>query len=155
MSGIFVGFGRIIGVKTKSAEELNTSSNLLELSVSVDTGEMKKEGMQYAPSNIYSVSLWGKRADALVKYAEEGKHVFFKGHLSVPQTYLKDGEPRCQLRITDVDELKVVNVVYDQNGGSAKEDSAPAAASAAKGKKKAAPKADFEDETDLSDLDFS
>lgn len=157
MSGVYVGFGRILSVKTKSAEELGTENNLLELGVSVDTGERKKEGQPYAPSNIFSISVWGKRADALANYAEEGKFVFFKGHLAQPATYLKDGEARAQLKIADVDELKIVRVVYDSDSEESVEEKPAATTKAStkgKGKNKKTEDVTAFD-TDIEDMDFS
>lgn len=108
MSGFYTGLGRIIGIKTKSAEELGTESNLLEVSVSVPTGERKREGMEYPPSNIFNCVFWGKRGDSLIEYLVEGRYVFFKGQLSEPTYYIKDGEAKGQLRIVNIDEFKIV-----------------------------------------------
>lgn len=109
-------FGRIISTKFKTAEELNLSGDkcLLEISISAPTGERKKEGQDYAPSNIYRVTLWDKRAAALAPYAVEGKFAFVTGKLGVPNVYInKEGEPGCSLTIFEVADIKMVNTVRD------------------------------------------
>lgn len=139
-------FGRIIGTKFKTAEELNLTGDkcLLEISISAPTGERKKEGQDYAPSNIYRVTLWDKRASALAPYAVEGKSAYVTGKLGVPNMYMnKDGEPACSLNIFEVSDIKMVNTVRDDAV-----EEAPAAAKATEkktAKKATASKPDFDD----------
>jgi single-stranded DNA-binding protein len=118
MSNSISGFGKIIGIKQKTAEELNSKEGLLEISVSVPTGQKKKEGDDYAPSNIYTITLWGTRADALAPYASTEKHVYFSGTLAASAYVTKDGNTGVQLAVLNPQNLKFVKVVYDE----AKED---------------------------------
>lgn len=137
-------FGRIIGVKFKTAEDLNLSGDkcLLEISISAPTGERKKEGT-YAPSNIFRVTLWDKRASALAPYAVEGKSAFVTGKLGTPNLYMtKDGEPACSLNIFEVSDIKMVNTVRDD---AVDESSAAKATEKKTAKKAPASKPDFDD----------
>ena len=119
MSNSFSGFGRIIKFDHKVIGE---GKSILSVNVSVNTGEQKKEGDAYPPSNIIKLTIWNKRADALIKFVEEGMHVYFTGKMGVPYSYVTEGgEPRTTLQVHSVDEFNVVRLAKreDDNGANA------------------------------------
>ena len=130
MSNIYVGLGRIIRVVNKTAEELGTESNLLELTVAVYTGEKKKNEDDYPPQIIFKLALWGKYGDVLSDKVEVGSRVSFSGELGTPEYYEdKEGEIKISLKIQPIGlKLRLVDKVEDSG------DSKPAYTPKAKGK---------------------
>lgn len=154
MQNIFIGLGRIVAVRFKSAEEMGGTSSLFDVTVSVDSGEPKKEGMQYAPSYLVNIPFWAKRADALAKFVVPGQLVFFKGHM-VPSAYMsKDGEPKCQITIRDAEEFRLIGDRSSSNENSSSEEpSVSASIEKAKASKKQKEEDLFAD--DLDGIDFN
>jgi len=113
MSGIYTGVGRVIAVEFKHIESINNC--VLELSVSITTGEKKKEGDTYPPSNIFKVPLWGKYAEAMQPYVTEGSYVYVSG-LLVLEAYIsgQSGEAKAKAIIKDA-KIELVGKKSDSN----------------------------------------
>lgn len=101
---------------------------LLKITVSVSTGERKKEGEAYAPSYIIDAPIWGNFGTALQERAVQGAMVLISGSLATPSIYVPaEGEPRINLSF---DKVADVNILSD--GGAKAEEAAPKAEKAAK-----------------------
>lgn len=122
MSGIYSGVGRVISVEYKAAEETGWKQDLLEISVSITTGEKKKEGEKYAPSNIFKVPLWGKYAEAMRNYVEVGKSLYVTGLLTFNAYVDKQGEPKASPTIRDAK----VELVGNMGGSDSASEEVPA-----------------------------
>ena len=111
--------GRIIRVSYRDASEMGGRNALLELIVSVSTGERKKEGEQYPPSYIIKAPVWGNFATALQERAVQGATVAISGTLAAPSVYVPDeGEPRINLGF---DKVLEVNILAETGASSSSE----------------------------------
>lgn len=165
---IFSGVGKLIGFKYKSAAELGRSDSLLELSLTIPTGEKKKEGVEYAPSNIWKVTLWGAYAEALKDrvYVSEGQpkqRLEVSGGVGVPDSYINgSGNAATSMKLVnpkvEIIDWKPEGFEEDDSEKEtevAKTSSTPAPASSASSKKKGKKDSLLDAVSpDFSDLDF-
>jgi single-strand DNA-binding protein len=80
------GFGRI----GRDAELKSTQQGtyVCEVAVAVDYGMKGQDGKK--PTQWYSVTLWGKQAEALAQYLTKGKQIFFTGSDLHVETFQKN-----------------------------------------------------------------
>lgn len=116
MSGNFSGVGKVIGFRYKTAEEANTNANVLEISLNIPTGDQKKDGQDYPPSNIWKATLWGARADGLKDRVFQGQRLqIVSAHVGEAGAYINsEGVAKPDLRLTQVD-LKPID--WDNSNG--------------------------------------
>jgi single-strand DNA-binding protein len=77
----------------------------------VDRNDVRQERTEW-----HSVTLWGKRGEALAKILTKGERVFVEGRLQT-SSYEKDGEKRYRT------EIVATNIVLNGRGSSDREDS--------------------------------
>lgn len=56
-----------------------SGSQKLSVLVSARNGDRKREGEEYAPTNLYNIELWGNYATAMQPYLLAGTQVFVSG----------------------------------------------------------------------------
>lgn len=136
-------FGRIIKFDSKVVGDGKT---VLSVTINAPTGEKKKEGEQYAPSNILKVTIWDKFAQALLQTMEVGMHVYVTGALGVSYNYINEaGEPKSILQIPKPDQFKMVKLEKREG----EEGAAPAATAKATAPKESSTKLPVTEEDDL------
>jgi single-stranded DNA-binding protein len=121
--------GKVIFAEFKTVAE----KPLLDVTISVYSGEKKKDGEQYAPSFLVKFPLWGNYASAMVEFISVGSTITVDGKMSVPNTYVnKDGEAKSTLQLRDVSVEDVH--IRGQVGEEAEATVAPKATAKAKSK---------------------
>lgn len=68
---------------------------LLKLRIATTESYMDKSGQRQERTEWHSVTLWGKRGEALAKFLSKGSTVFVEGQLRT-DSYEKNGEKRYQ-----------------------------------------------------------
>lgn len=87
---------------------------VLKLRLATTESFLDKEKTRQERTEWHSVTLWGKRAEALAKFLKKGDRVFVEGGLRT-SSYEKDGEKRYRT------EVNATNVIL--NGGKKPADS--------------------------------
>lgn len=107
-SGVWI-LGRVIYSKFTDGEETKFGKSILEMTLSVNTSQKKKEGEKYPPSYTVKVTLWDSLANSLSDKIESGVQVFIEGELGVPNSYEnKDGDTVVQYTIINVSSIRVL-----------------------------------------------
>lgn len=115
MSTSFSGTGNLGSKPVLKQVEVNGEARpVAEMRIFFDR-RVKQEDGTYADGGGFwvTVSLWGWRAEAAVKFLPKGARVFARGQLREASWEGDDGEPRSQLRL-DADYLTVDLVCIDQ-----------------------------------------
>jgi single-stranded DNA-binding protein len=93
----YSGSGRVIAVK-----ELTSAGGeaYVSITVNVPTGGKKQNGAQYAPSNIFSLLIFGAGAQfVLSQDVQKGDKIAFTGQLGEVTTYESKGKTGVNLTI--------------------------------------------------------
>jgi hypothetical protein len=114
--------GKVISCEFKTVAE----KPLLDVTISVYSGEKKKDGDQYAPSFLVKFPLWGNYAAAMVDVISVGCTITVDGKMSVPNNYVnKDGDAKSTLQLRDV---SVEEVHIKAQAGAEVDETAPTTA---------------------------
>lgn len=85
---------------------------LLKLRVATTESYLDKSNTRQERTEWHSVTLWGKRAEALARILTKGERIFVEGSLRT-SSYEKDGEKRYRT------EINATNIILGGRGGDA------------------------------------
>ncbi len=105
---------------------------LLKLRLATTETYLDKNNTRQERTEWHSVTMWGKRGEALAKFLTKGERIFVEGRLQT-SSYEKDGEKRYRTEIIATNLIlggrgKGGDQPYEGGGGGGGERRAPAAA---------------------------
>lgn len=108
--------------------------SLLKLRVATSEAFVDRQNVRQERTEWHSVTLWGKRAEALAKFLTKGERIFVEGSLRT-SSYEKDGERRYRTEIVASNIIlagrgKPSSPAKDANGSGQRRSSAPSSSSA-------------------------
>lgn len=90
----------IVGYIGRDAELKYTPSGTAVSKFSVATTEKRKDNEK---TTWFSVSVWGKQAEAVTQYLTKGRQVYVEGRLSLEEYTTREGEKRTSLEVNASD----------------------------------------------------
>lgn len=137
--------GRVISAQYKGADD--PKKCILNVTISIVTGEKKKEGDAFPPSLMLQFSLFGNYATSMSELITAGRRLIVDGKMGVPYLYQKDNELKCVMKLNEAS-VEMTGEMPDTD--VAPTTNAPAEAKTTS-KKKQPPKDEF---GELEDLNF-
>jgi single-strand DNA-binding protein len=109
------GLNRVMLLGNLGADpELKVTSNgnaILKLRIATTDSYLDRNNTRQERTEWHSVSMWGKRGEALAKFLTKGDRIFVEGRLET-SSYDKDGEKRYRT------EIVASNVILNGGGGA-------------------------------------
>lgn len=140
------GLNRWMGLGNLAADpELRVTSGgqaVLKLRIACSESYLDKSNMRQERTEFVSITLWGKRGEALAKFLKKGDRLFVEGRIQT-SSYDKDGEKRYRT------EVIATNVILNGSSSSQEKEEAPPPRRAARS---APARGEFSDED--ADLPF-
>lgn len=91
---------------------------LLKLRIATTETYLDKNNVRQERTEWHSITMWGKRGEALAKFLSKGDRVFIEGRLQT-STYDKDGEKRYRTEIVATN--LILNGRGNKSGGDSSE----------------------------------
>lgn len=109
------GFNQVILVGNIGADPefimTQTGQGLLKLRVATTDSYLDRDNVRKEVTDWHSITVWGKRAEALEKILHKGQQVFVTGQLKTDSYEDKDGEKRYKTYV------KAVEIIIPPKGG--------------------------------------
>lgn len=108
----------IVGYLGRDPELRYTPSGMQVCSFSLATTERRKDGSGEFQDHTtwFSISVWGKKAEAANQYLAKGRQVFIDGRLRQEEYTDRDGNKRTRLQV-DASDFQFVGARGDDSGG--------------------------------------
>jgi len=108
----------IVGYLGRDPELRYTPSGMQVCSFSLATTERRKDGSGEFQDHTtwFSISVWGKKAEAANQYLAKGRQVFIDGRLRQEEYTDRDGNKRTRLQV-DANDFQFVGARGDEGGG--------------------------------------
>jgi len=108
----------IVGYLGRDPELRYTPSGMQVCSFSLATTERRKDGSGEFQDHTtwFSISVWGKKAEAANQYLAKGRQVFIDGRLRQEEYTDRDGNKRTRLQV-DASDFQFVGSRGDEGGG--------------------------------------